>query len=76
MCVMKGSDDGRVPLDSDLLAFLCFTFPSWLFGSESFGGIFHAAFFVSILSACSSVGSSMLLSDECLLSGQSLTGCF
>ncbi len=24
MCVMKGSDDGRVLLDLDLLAFLCF----------------------------------------------------
>ncbi len=24
MCVMKGSDDGRVILDLDLLAFLCF----------------------------------------------------
>ncbi len=44
MCIMKGSDDGRVLLDLDLLAFLCFMFSSWLFGSKSFGGIFHAVF--------------------------------
>jgi hypothetical protein len=62
--------------DLDLLAFPCFMFPSWLFGSDSFGGNLLCCAFVSILSACSSVGSSMLLSDECLLSGQSLTGCF
>jgi hypothetical protein len=44
MCVMKGSDDGRVLLDLDLLAFLYLMFPIWLFGSESFGGICLAVF--------------------------------